>query len=735
MNENDRVFSTLDLEDIIREFSEGEHLTEDNEMVNTGDLLEVSAAISGAAAKVEEPAPAEPEQDAEPEVEPEEVTEPEAEPEPESEEPAKEEETAVPEIPEPEPVEDDTIRITDIAEAMARAKETAAQQAQEPTIRLEKISDVVTDGDVTVAQRVREEEAPAAKYEDEDDDEVEIPYMPPLIFKPKSRLQKLRSELVAGPEKRYYELSETGVGKLQLAMFLCLLVIAASGSAAMMYTAGMIAAKRLKLMIFGQILAMLVGGLLGSRQMIDGLADLFRGRFTLNTLLGCAFIACCVDGVYCLMEERVPLCAAFVLQVFMSLWGAYHKRTTEMGQMDSLRKAVRLDKVVRCDDYYNGKTGIIRADGEVSDFMSHCDELSGPAKLQNFFALLGLLVSIAVAVVAGMKHGISMAFQIASTTLLVATPASMFITLTRPEAVVERKLHSLGTVLCGWAGVKGLCGKGVIPLRDQDLFPNGAAKLNGVKFYGDRDPDEVIAYAAALLAENGGTLTPVFEQLLASRNGARYRAMNIQHYGNGGIGGEVCGESALIGTLDFLKDMGVEIPDGTMVKQAVYISIDGEFSGLFAINYNRTKFTAGGLATLNGYRHVSAVIVAKDFMLSTSFLKEKFGISGKRMIFPTRQEKDELAAKAADAEAPALALTTLEGLAPVAYAITGSRALRTACRLGMIIHIIGGVLGMLIMAALAIVGAVHLLTPVHILLYQVIWMIPGLLVTMWPRTI
>ena len=82
----------------------------------------------------------------------------------------------------------------------------------------------------------------------------------------------------------------------------------------------------------------------------------------------------------------------------------------------------------------------------------------------------------------------------------------------------------------------------------------------------------------------------------------------------------------------------------------------------------------------------------------------------------------------------ALALTTLEGLAPVVYAITGARALRTASRLGLTIHIIGGVLGMLTMAALAILGAVHLLTPVHILLYQLIWTIPGLLVTTWPRT-
>ena len=78
---------------------------------------------------------------------------------------------------------------------------------------------------------------------------------------------------------------------------------------------------------------------------------------------------------------------------------------------------------------------------------------------------------------------------------------------------------------------------------------------------------------------------------------------------------------------------------------------------------------------------------------------------------------------------------TREGLAPAAYAITGARALRTSYRLGLTIHMIGGILGMLIMLVLAILGSVELLTPLNVLLYQLIWMIPGLLVTVWHKTI
>jgi hypothetical protein len=47
----------------------------------------------------------------------------------------------------------------------------------------------------------------------------------------------------------------------------------------------------------------------------------------------------------------------------------------------------------------------------------------------------------------------------------------------------------------------------------------------------------------------------------------------------------------------------------------------------------------------------------------------------------------------------------------------------------------GGILGILIMAALAVLGTATLLTPIHILLYQLVWCIPGVIVTFWTRAI
>ena len=609
------------------------------------------------------------------------------------------------------------------------------------TIRLDRLPDLNASF-VAAQEAAMEKERPKIEpFSENWEPEYDQPmgeYIPPakVIEHPRSRMREIKRKLVAGPEKRYYELSERGLGKLQAAIFFAAVLVVLSAGAAALYALGYVGPERIRLMVFSQVLIMLLAALLGCYQLMEGVGDLFvRGRFTLNTLLAITFVACCCDAVYCLQEERVPICAAFALEVVMSLWASYHRRTTQLGQMDTLRKATRLEGLFRVEDFYAGKPGIIRDQGQVEDFMDHYDEIPLPERRQNRYALVSLFISLAIAVTAGVLHGVPMALLILSTTLLVAVPASFFISLSRPAAVLERKLHRLGTVICGWRGVKGLLGRVAVPLSDNDMFPRGTTKMNGVKFYGDRDPDEVIAYAAALFRATGGGLAPLFEDLLISRSGPRYQVEALRKYPGGGVGGEIQGEPVLVGTLQFLKDMGVEVPAGTMVNQAVHLSIDGQLAGLFAINYNRSKYSASGLATLGGDRKVTCVVTAGDFLLNDSFLRSKFGISPKRVAFPDLRERLALNRVGPEEGDAALALVTREGLAPAAYAITGARALRTACRLGTVIHMIGGILGMLIMLLLAILGSVELLTPVNVLLYQLIWAIPGLLVTTWPKTI
>ena len=172
-----------------------------------------------------------------------------------------------------------------------------------------------------------------------------------------------------------------------------------------------------------------------------------------------------------------------------------------------------------------------------------------------------------------------------------------------------------------------------------------------------------------------------------------------------------------------------------MVSQAVYAAIDGQLCAVFAISYAKMRSSAAGIVSLCANRKITPVLTGIDFMLTDTLLRTKFNVNTRRIAFPDQQIRSDLRVYSDDFELPALALVTRDDLAAYAYAVSGAQALRASCRLGVAIHLVGGILGMLIMAALAFLGTTDLLTPSHVLMYQLVWLIPGLLITEWTRTV
>lgn len=581
------------------------------------------------------------------------------------------------------------------------------------------------------------QEAFAAQWEPEYEQPIGE-YVPPepIPFNPRSRRMEMKRKLVEGPEREYYALVEQGTGRLLAAVFLNFLVLLLSASVIAMQVSGVIPPERMRLVVFSQVFAFLFSALLGSYQLMDGIAALFHGRFTPDTLLFTAFAACGADACFCLREERIPLCAAFSLAVTLSLIGELQRRQTKLGQLDTMRRASRLDSIVKTPDYYEGKPAFQRAEGQVEDFTETYTQPARPERVVSWYILAAALCSIALAVFAGVWTGsVSRGLQTWGAATLVAMPVTGFIAVSCPTAILEKRLHRHGVVLCGWQGVEGFRFPAVIPLKDSDLFPSGSIRLNGVKFFGDLAPDLVVSCAAALAGAEDGELASIFDQLVESRNGYHLSAENMQTYSGGGIGGEVDGLPVLMGTLSFLQEMGVEVPEGTRVNQAVYVAVDGMLGGVFAISFHKSRAVAMGLSCLCGYRKLTPILISNDFMLTESFIRSKFSVNVRRMRFPDKALRRELAQKQPDPQSAALALTTKEDLAATAFAITGSRALRRSCGFGVGITVFGGIVGLVTVLVLTVCGATHLLTPENMLLFTLAWSLPGLLAAQWTRRV
>ena len=72
-----------------------------------------------------------------------------------------------------------------------------------------------------------------------------------------------------------------------------------------------------------------------------------------------------------------------------------------------------------------------------------------------------------------------------------------------------------------------------------------------------------------------------------------------------------------------------------------------------------------------------------------------------------------------------------EGIAPYAEAVVGGRRLRAAVRLSAALACLGSVVGVLLAFYLTFVQAYASLTPVNLLIYLLMWLVPTPLISGW----
>ena len=162
-------------------------------------------------------------------------------------------------------------------------------------------------------------------------------------------------------------------------------------------------------------------------------------------------------------------------------------------------------------------------------------------------------------------------------------------------SALARRLASFGAALCGWHGARVLGGAHVI-LRDEDVFPANNITSSGMELYGTLPAGQVLSYALAALEAAQDPLAALFDRLLQAQFGRRCRADAYRCYDGGGIGAQIGQDVVLVGSLPFMRSMGVHMSDGARVRQAVYVSVNGELAGIFAVKYKPSASTRAGCA-------------------------------------------------------------------------------------------------------------------------------------------
>ena len=475
----------------------------------------------------------------------------------------------------------------------------------------------------------------------------------------------------------------------------------------------------------------LAGALLCYDLLILSVYDLFRGQFRAATLVLVGTIASVLDAFGSAAEGvHIPFCVLSLLGWFGCLWGAYHKSLAMRRTAKALQRGCGNYAVRSAPGLWNGTDCIVKTEGDMSGFLHDAEQTDYTAQMMQFYVPVAVIGSVLLSAVLMLVQDANFLQSLAAL-LTAATPLAAALCYTRSFSLLARRLYKNQSAISGWLGAERLGGYQAVTIRDEDLFPAGTVSMNGAKFYDTYDKNYVIGCAAAIFNEAGGDLQPVFAQLAEDFRANVGLMTSYRAYEGGGYGAGIGQDIVLVGTVGFMRLMGIPIPDGTTIRQAVYVAINNELAGLFSINYAPSRSTRSGLDALCSQHLLLNLFATRDFILNPALLRQRFRISSGHMEFPPVEERLRLSGQNVGIEGRRAALLRRDNFRDYSDAVAGGRNLYNLTRVSSIFALFSGVIGMALIFLLSYLGSELSATVANLLLYSVLWALPPLLITSW----
>ena len=467
-------------------------------------------------------------------------------------------------------------------------------------------------------------------------------------------------------------------------------------------------------------------GLLGLSLLLSGdvlwygLRDLIHLSISPFTLSLPISVLAVFHTVQTFSDCEVSYCGVVILLLFFLLRTLHAQKR---GQFHALRTVCGFSAPMGIFDarqLLKDTDSLRREPADIDLFLRDLSAADSPKRILSFYCTLLLPVSAAAAKLLAQRT-VADFIPIWLILLLAATPFAGALCYPRIFRALSRQLAKAGGALSGWKSAKLFGGRHTIILRDEDLFPRSSITGNGMKILGSFSAPRVIAYAREALEIADSPLVELFASLQQAQHAPRYPLTEHRIYDGGGIGAEIMGDVVLVGSLSFMHSMGVHMSTGARVRQAVYVSVNGELAGIFAIKYKANASTRTGLRDVLANRNFSVVIATRDFIITPELIAAKYELPTDSMRFPPYSERLRLSESSSDKKEEQGGLIAKDTFGAFASTVAAGRKLRITSYLSLFICLLAGIAGFLLCAFLLLLDAPSVVSAFHLATFQLLW--------------
>ena len=447
-----------------------------------------------------------------------------------------------------------------------------------------------------------------------------------------------------------------------------------------------------------------------------------QGGCELTALILTAVTLChCICGAVMIPGE-MPLAAVSALLDLLCLLALWYEAETR-------RESFHLVHLGG-DPLYtltNTELGLCKQKGKLAGFY-HISDRTDPAR--RWQMLISPFLVSAATILSGLVHfttGQEESFlRIWAVMLAASAPLSMPLNGVLPLYRLQSRLTKSGAAVAGYQGARAVSRSRRLVLTEDDVFPPGTVALNGYKVYGE-ERSRILSYAASMTKAAGSQLQPMLEQQLAAEGGFHMVVSDFQFLEEGGVAGMIHGERVVMGSAYFMRKQHIALPHDLKLQTGVYMAVDGVLTAIFVIKYQPSRNVEWALRALRR-SHIRPVLASRSSNVTPNLVQRKFGVDA-RLIYPDVTTRLALSDVAQTHGGKPYAVLYREGLMPLTETFIGAKRLVKAVRWAAILTCFGALAGLLLTYYLTSVGNFAPLTPLNILFFGVLWLIPTVLIS------
>ncbi len=312
---------------------------------------------------------------------------------------------------------------------------------------------------------------------------------------------------------------------------------------------------------------------------------------------------------------------------------------------------------------------------------------------------------------------------------MMAMPISSLFVVTLPYFITTLRLNRINSAIIGETAIDEYADTALISFNDSDVFNPKGIKITSIKTYGESRIDNTYLITAKAFNLVGGPLEDVFNRSVIV-TATRENSDSIISLAENGFNAQIGSNNVFIGNQDYIEANGFTHIDDTIDKtflssngRILYVAINGEVSAKFYVKYAlgmKFKTLLDSFCNLG----ICMAINSRDPNLDTAFVTQILKdesypiVVVKNLELPTPEENEPL-------EKASSGIVSASGVMNMLRTFLATDKLSRIISINTLAKYIALIFGFtLIVVAFLADGSHEKITPLFIMLYQLIWSLP-----------